>query len=108
MDTHKGNISKVPQKLRQIRGDKGNPKIVSIETLAGEFTGENVLEGFCTNAEKLSTPVSNKDFCNDFYNMTVEDNKYIFQITETQNRVIPPMTKEDLKEYEEHTVNDYD
>ena len=65
METHKGNISKVPQKLRKIRGDKGNPPISSIETLVGEFTGGNVLEGFRANAEKLSTPANNENFCSD-------------------------------------------
>ena len=76
MNTHADNISKVPQKLKKIRGDRGNPPLSSINTLAGVYTGDNVLEGFCSNAEKLATPDNNNTFSSDFYNMIIEDNKY--------------------------------
>ena len=64
MDTHKGNISKVPQKLKKIRGENPKDPIEFIETLMGKFSGQNVSEGFRANAEVLcsartdTTPVS--------------------------------------------------
>ena len=54
METHNTNIGQVCNKLKKIRGDNiKNIEIPFIETLAGKFSGENVLEGFCSNTEIL-------------------------------------------------------
>ena len=72
-------------------------EIPFIETLAGTYSDNNVLEGFCANTEILCNEeiVSNK-FDDKFYNMCVEDNQIIFEIT-THEYKIPHMELGDLK-----------
>ena len=80
-----------------MRGNDPKPPIDYIETLVGIFTGENVLEGFRANAEKLCSKRDNTDdFCETFYKMCIEDNSIIFDFTTSQNIKIPKMTMEDL------------
>ena len=70
-----------------------------IETLAGKYSGNNVLEGFCKNTEILCNEddFSNK-FDNTFYNMCVEDNVIIFELSSEDNVTIPHMRMSDLKD----------
>ena len=99
METHSYDISKVCRTLKKIRGDKlKNTEITVIETLCGTYEGQNVLEGFCANTEKLC----NEDHTmtklnNDFYQMCVEDNSIIFELT-SQETKIPHMKLSDLKD----------
>ena len=54
MNCHANDINKVYSKLKRMRGDNiRNQDITSIETLCGKYDGDNVLEGFCANTEKL-------------------------------------------------------
>ena len=78
MDTHANDINNVCSKLKKIRGDKSkNIDITYIETLCGNFTGDNVLEGFCSNTEKLCN-INSDDSNHEFYQMCSEDNEIIF------------------------------
>ena len=61
MQTHANDVGKVVSKLKKIRGDKSkNMDISHVETLCGKYTGDNVLEGFCANTEKLCNSISDK------------------------------------------------
>ena len=54
METHDTDMSKIFNKLKKIRGDnRKSVEIPFIETLAGKYSGSNVLEGFCANTEIL-------------------------------------------------------
>ena len=93
-------MSKVCRKLKEIRGDKSkNNDIPFIETLCGKYEGENVLEGFCANTEKLCNEKSvstNSD--NEFYKMCEEDNQIIFELTSQDKLTIPYMELTQLKD----------
>ena len=84
MDTFKNDINKVCAKLKKARGDAHKQtEIPFIETLAGTFTGNNVLEGFRCNTENLCNEdekIENK-YDNDIYDMFVKDSMIIFDIT---------------------------
>ena len=97
METHSQDINQVCKKLKKIRGDKSkNLDIPFIETLCGIYSGENVLEGFCANTEKLC--VSSDDLSNEFYKMCTEDNQIIFELTSEDQIQIPPMQLTQLKD----------
>ena len=86
------------QQAKEIRGENlKSINIPFIETLNGIYTGDNVLEGFCSNTERL---------CNDdieaqdpeFYKMCVVDNMMIFDIACQEDIQIPHMTLQNLKD----------
>ena len=99
METHAGNIGKVPEKLKKMRGVEPKEAINFTETLVGKFSGANVLEGFRLNAEKLCGARNDtSDFDNEFYKTCLEDNMIIFDFTEKQNDIIiPKMEMSDLE-----------
>ena len=100
MDVHFKDISRVCQKLKEIRGENCfKSKIPFVETLCGKYTGDNVLEGFCANTEILCNEKndSNKNE-NSFFRMCEEDNQIIFELTSTEEIKIPHMKMENLKE----------
>ena len=101
MDTHRKDISKVCQKLKQIRGDNFKRiDIPYIETLCGKYSGENILEGFSANTEFLcneNIEISTQ-YDAPFYNMCVKDNQIIFEITSQETVNIPQMTLNNLKD----------
>ena len=100
METHHTNMSQVCGKLKQIRGESSKGcEIPYIETLAGNYTGKNVLEGFCKNTEILCNEdnISTK-FDNNFTNMCVEDNAIIFEVSSKEDVKIPNMKICDLKD----------
>ena len=54
MESFSKDINQIYVKLKQIRGDiTKNRNITEIETLNGTYSGENILEGFCSNTETL-------------------------------------------------------
>ena len=96
MYTFNNNISQVCKKLKRIRGEQiKDTNIPFLETLNGKYSGQNVLEGFCSNTETLCK--SSEDFQNEFYKMCVEDNMIIFDIVCKEAMNIPHMTLQDLK-----------
>ena len=101
METHRNDIGKVCQKLKQIRGGKSKTvDIPYIDTLCGKYSGQNILEGFCANTEVLcneSLEQSTK-YDRNFYNMCVLDNSIIFDITSQESVNIPHMTLAKLKD----------
>ena len=99
MKTHSNDISKVCQKLKKIRGENSKTIDISfIETLCGKYEGQNVLEGFCANTEKLCNEVNTgAELNNEFYQQCSEDNLIIFELTD-QEAKIPHMQLTDLKD----------
>jgi hypothetical protein len=80
METHRSDISKVCQKLKQIRGDNNKGiDIPYIETLCGKYSGKNILEGSIANTEILcnENPENATQYDRSFYNMCVRDNEII-------------------------------
>ena len=67
-----------------------------IETLNGTFSGNNVLEGFCSNTETLCKDDANTE--HEFYKMCVEDNIIILDIAKQELEHIPHMSLEVLKD----------
>ena len=99
MDTYYSNISQVCAKLKKIRGDKTKSMEISvIETICGTYEGNNVLEGFRSNTEILCNEKPSEFYQdNEFYQMCVQDNMIIFEITSDENVAIPKMELSDLK-----------
>ena len=100
METFAHDISKVCTKLKNIRGDKTKRiEIPFIETLCGKFEGENVLEGFCANTEKLCNENNaESDLNNEFYQMCLEDNLIIIKLTSDDQLFIPHMEMKNIKD----------
>ena len=98
MSTFSTNISQVCRKLRQIRGVHSKSlDFPFIETLNGKYSGNNILEGFCSNTETLcNSDVIEDD--NGFYKMCVEDNMMIFEISKQEDIKIPHMSLANLKD----------
>ena len=100
MYTHSTDINKVSAQLRKARGDTHNrSEIPFIETLAGKYSGSNVLEGFAANTEILCDEAltDDKNYDNEFYKMIIKDNMIIFEITSEEKIEIPEMNLSDLK-----------
>ena len=84
MEIHRSDISKVCKKLKQIQGVNNKQiDIPFIETLCGNYSGQNILEGFSANTDILCNERSEHtaQYDQDFYNMCVRDNEIIFDIT---------------------------
>ena len=97
METHSKDISKVCSKLKKIRGDKTKSMdIPLIETLCGNYSGSNVLEGFCANTEKLCNIENDEQ--HEFYKMCQEDNQVIFELTSEDEIKIPHMQLSQLSD----------
>ena len=98
MSTFSRNISQVCRKLKQIRGEHSKSlDLPYIETLNGKYSGDNILEGFCSNTETLCNADSNEDD-NGFYKMCIKDNMMIFEISKQEEAKIPHMTLLNLKD----------
>ena len=97
METHRNNIVKVSKKLSQLSGGNKSPDLDYIDTLNGRYSGDNILEGFCSNAETLATPIENPEYCSEFYNMVCEDNNYILEFSSDQTESYPLMSPDDLR-----------
>ena len=70
-----------------------------LESPAGTFYGNDVLEGFAADAEILGKPTEdNNYFDKEFYELCILDNLYIFEFKGDQTIKIPHMTLEDLEE----------
>ena len=101
MKTFDEDVNKVYSKLKKARGENiRNTEIPFIETLAGKYTNENVLEGFCANTEILCNGElgETNGYDNDFYKMAIKENMIIFDITADANINIPQMKLSDLKD----------
>ena len=99
MDVHLNDMSKVCKKLKSYRGENvRSVNIPDIETLCGKFDGENVLEGFCANTEKLCNRDQDSVIQSQFYNMCVKDNEVIINLTTEEEISIPKMTLTNLKD----------
>ena len=100
MKAHANDINSVCSKLKQIRGEKlRNTKLEYIETLCGTYTGDNVLEGFCANTEKLCNQSScSEGENNEFLKMCSEDNQIILELIADDELKIPKMKLNQLKE----------
>ena len=98
MATFNQNKGQVCNKLKKIRGENiKRVDIPFIETLNGTFSGDNVLEGFCSNTETLCNDESETSG-HDFYKMCVKDNLIIFEIAKQEAIIIPHMTLQILKD----------
>ena len=74
-------------------------EIPCIETLAGKFSNQNVLEGFAVNTEILcnENKLKSDNYDNDIYDMFLKDNMIIFDITAEEEVKIPHMNMTKLK-----------
>ena len=99
MEAHSTSFSQMFHKLQKLRSDNlKRSEIPFIDTLAGRYSCQNVLEGFCRNTEILCNEDDfSEKFDKSFYNMCVEDNSIIFELSSVENVTIPPMKIEDLK-----------
>ena len=61
------------------------------------YSGNNVLEGFCSNTEALCNDESETSN-HKFYKMCVKDNMMIFDIAVQEAITIPHMTLQNLKD----------
>ena len=99
MNTHSSDINKVSATLKKARGEEyRRHEIPFLETLAGKYTGNNVLEGFAANTEILCDEKETNDYNNHFYEMIIKDNMIIFDITAEEEIQIPLMSLRQLKD----------
>ena len=99
MNTHSSDINKVSATLKKARGEEyRRHEIPFLETLAGKYTGNNVLEGFAANTEILCDEKETNDYNNHFYEMIIKDNMIIFDITAEEEIQIPLMNLRQLKD----------
>ena len=81
MEAKASNCSKIYNLMKTLNGRKNDGTTPMIITPLGNYTGENVLEGFTTDAELLGAIRKDTgDFNNKFYNLCVEDNLLIFEL----------------------------
>ena len=100
MDTFKNDISKVCSKLKKYRGAESKQKeIPFIDTLAGKYIEQNVLEVFAANTEILCSAdkLKNDNYDNGIYDMFTKDNMIIFDITADEQVKTPHMSLTQLK-----------
>ena len=100
MKAHAYDRNNVFRKLKQIRGEKFKTnQLEYIETLCGTYSGNNVLEGFCANTERLCKQNScTEEENNEFYKMCSEDNQIILELIDDDELKIPKMQLTHLKE----------
>ena len=101
MNTHTTDINKLSAKLKKSRGEEfRKTEIPFIETLAGKYHGDNVLEGIAANTEILCDEEKTREdnYDNELYDMIVKDNMIIFDITAEEEVKIPKMTLKILKD----------
>ena len=99
MNTHSNDLNKVSATLKKARGEEHRRnEIPFLETLAGKYTGNNVLEGFAANTEILCAEKETDEYNNDFYEMIIKDNMIIFDITADEEIQIPLMSLKQLKD----------
>ena len=85
--------------IKNVRRCKKTQLPGTLNTPAGNYHGENILEGFAADAELLAHAVAEApEFDNDFYKLCILDNSYIFEFKGDDAVKIPEMTMEDLKE----------
>ena len=95
------NISdknKVYSKMKSLRGSASSSFTPKLVTPVGTFHGDDVLEGLAADAEHLGKP--NDDlphYDNHFYRLCKLDNLYIFELKDSAQIKIPPMTIKDLE-----------
>ena len=83
--------------LRNLRNEAVKGSTVVLESPAGIFYGEDVLEGFAADAEYLGRPTEeNSYFDKDFYELCIMDNICIFEFKGEEPVKIPHMSISDL------------
>ena len=101
----KKNRSKIFSAVRRSRGDPPNTTTPVLQTPVGTFQGDDVLEGFASDAEHLGK--SNEAityFDQGFYKLCKLDNLYIFDIFSEHDSKIPPMTISQLNDILKHRM----
>ena len=97
MRSDKKNQKHVFSKLRQLRNTKTKSTTSFLNSAAGQYYGNDVLEGFAADAEFLGKPTEENDyFDKEFYELCVLDNLYIFDFKGEEPVKIPSMTIDDL------------
>ena len=97
MHTHKSDRTKHLKLVKKFRGCNSQQKLSALHTPAGDYFGNDILEGFARDAEILGEFVGETpDFDNHFYRLCVQDNIFIFEFKEDNNVKIPKMTMADL------------
>ena len=84
--------------IKNMRSNKLSKPPNLINTPAGTYIGKNTLEGFTIDAELLGQPEGETScYDNEFYNLCVLDNLYIFEFKGENAVIIPEMKMEDLE-----------
>ena len=84
----RNRVYSVLRSLRKL-GDKASTNL--LESPAGTFYGNDILEGFAADAEYLGKPTEdNNYFDKELYELCILDNLYIFEFKGDQTLKIPP------------------
>ena len=98
MNASNHDRNKVYSLLRNLRNEGRKSATSTLESPAGTFYGEDILEGFAADAEHLGKPTEPNDyFDREFYELCILDNLYIFDFKGENPVKIPNMTMEDLE-----------
>ena len=83
--------------IRRLRGSSTKKTLNTLHTPAGEYHGNDILEGFANDAEQLGRFVGEtSEFDNNFYRLCIQDNFFIFELEAENCLKIPKMKIEDL------------
>ena len=84
--------------IRAMRGQSKKHKLQELHTPAGVYYGQDTLEGFAKDAELLAEFVGeSKEYDNDFYRLCLQDNRFIFNLKDNNEKKLPKMKIEDLE-----------
>ena len=100
MTSFKNNINDVYSTLKKFRRDATTRNDLDhIDTLAGTFHGEHILEGFASNTEILCGIDSSKaqKYDNEIYNRIKDDNHIILDLTTREQTLIDHINLSQLK-----------
>ena len=89
--------NQVYSRMKKRRGESSNLSTSVLHTPAGSFYGQDVLEGFATDAEYLGRSNENSaEYDQYFYKLCKLDNLYIFEFKGDDPVDIPPMSLSQL------------
>ena len=87
---------RVYARMKRARNEKST-KPNKLYTSAGEYSGDDILEGFAADSEFSSTARGKyEEFDNDFYELCRSDNSYIFEFKGEDQVKIPEMSRKDF------------
>ena len=99
MSSYKYNRNNIYSRMKKLRGQQCFSAPVCLETPVGNYSGNDVLEGFAADAEYLARHRGEPEvYDNDFYRLCKLDNAFIFEFKGEEEIKIPTMSRARFEE----------